>query len=822
MDTSNMSQDELNAHNKLVADAVKLAKQEAQYRRDVSRSLEDYLKGVENVNKLKKNYLQNLKTQKKFEDELEKAQQSNNKEEIAAAKAKLAIILEQNDALKEQYRALNDALASVNKKSMVASKLGAEALKGTAKMLSNIPGMLQQGYGVIKGLGLFEMDKSIRQAGFNMGLLGKQSETLRANIKGASKETAQFGISIEDLANMQSAYSESLGRAVTLSQEGAIAMGKMAADTQLGVEGASRLTAEFDAQGLSVEKTAEYMNDAMNSAHKLGLNAQKVIKNIAGNIKLLNRYNFKGGLDGLTKMAQTAAKLGVSMEFAAGFADKLFDVEGAVDMSAQLQVMGGAWAKLADPFQLMYKARNDIQGLTEDLGKAASASAHLNSKGEIELAAMEMHKLKIIAQQTGISYDELAESGKRAFKLSKIQGQVQFNMSDEEKEFLANTAQLDKNGKAYIEIKGEKKFLGMLGSSGKEFIQAQVAAKAAQGERAKEAQTFDDALKNTIMGMKQFLLPIVEVINEKLLPKLQKFTERFDKEKWGEKIEKFATVVGELVSTVGGFILDNPIASGVIALTGFLASKAMWLANGYLLAQGFNAGATLSNAGGATGATGARGLGGMFGKGLTAVGGGSLGRGAAMAGGAGIAGTALSYITDATTEKGSGWNIAGKAGAGALQGAAMGALLGPIGAGVGALIGGLAGGLTAYYSKEDNMENIAQPINDGIIPSNKLGSDFSKGRGIIQGGKITPIDNKDDLMAMKKGGPVDNMMNGQQITTNRIEFSNITIDGEIRIVSPGQPGLVIDLMKDQSFRRDITRTIQVELEKNKVGGKNKG
>jgi len=34
-------------------------------------------------------------------------------------------------------------------------------------------------------------------------------------------------------------------------------------------------------------------------------------------------------------------------------ADKLFDVEGAVDMSAQLQVMGGAWAKLADPFKLM-------------------------------------------------------------------------------------------------------------------------------------------------------------------------------------------------------------------------------------------------------------------------------------------------------------------------------------------------------------------------------------------------------------------------------------------------------------------------------------
>jgi hypothetical protein len=53
------------------------------------------------------------------------------------------------------------------------------------------------------------------------------------------------------------------------------------------------------------------------------------------------------------------------MDFAAGMSDKLWDIEG--DMSAQLQVMGGAWAKLADPFHLMYMARNDMKGLTEEI-----------------------------------------------------------------------------------------------------------------------------------------------------------------------------------------------------------------------------------------------------------------------------------------------------------------------------------------------------------------------------------------------------------------------------------------------------------------------
>lgn len=812
-----MSQDELNAHNKLVKEAVRLAKLEAQYRKDVSESIGDYLKGVDKTNKLKKEYLTNLKKQKQYEDEIK----NGTADEVAAARVKLEIILKTNAAIKAQYESLNKALDSVNKKQMVASKLSAEAIKGTAKLIQNMPNLIQQGFGKIKDIGLFDMDKSIRTAGLSMGLLGKQTDGFRDNIKAAAWEASQVGISLQDLTQMQSAYSEELGRTVMLSQEGAEAMAKMAADTMLGVEGASRLTAEFDAQGLSVEKTAEYMNDAMNSSHKLGLNAQKVIKNISGNIKLLNRYNFKDGVAGLTKMAQTAAKLGVSMEFASGFADKLFDVEGAVDMSAQLQVMGGAWAKLADPFKLMYQARNDIQGLTEELGKAASASAHLNSKGEVELAAMEMHKLKIIAQQTGVSYDELAEAGKRAFKLTKIQGQVQFNMSDEEKEFLANTAKLDENGKAYIEVKGDKKFIGMLGATGKNFVKTQMAEQRALGERAKEAQTFDDALNNTVMGMKQFLLPIVESINEGLLPRLKEFSKTFEEQGWGKKIAEFGKFVGDLVSTVGNFIIDNPIKSGLILLGGFLMDKAMWFANGLLLAQGFNAGA-----GGSIGGKG----GGLF-SGKAANGMAKANFGAA--GLYGAAGLGVGALTDWGSQKakdsghdqvGKGIGVLGKSAEYALYGAALGSLIPVLGTTIGAVAGGIIGAGKGLYDQYDNTEAINNPntmtrgMHDGVVHGK---SNFSKGRGIIQGGKITPIDNKDDLMAWKKNGPVDKAMDNQN-TVNRVEFSNITIDGKIEIVSPGNPGLVIDLMKDQGFRRDITRTIQVELEKNKVGGKNKG
>jgi hypothetical protein len=191
-------------------------------------------------------------------------------------------------------------------------------------------------------------------------------------------------------------------------------------------------------------------------------------------------------------------------------------------------------------------------------------------------------------------------------------------------------------------------------------------------------------------------------------------------------------------------------------------------------------------------------------------------------------------LTDATTDQGSGWNVAGKAASGALSGAAMGAFLGPIGAGVGALIGGLVGGVSAYNSKPQEPQHDAlfgSPIHDGLAHGKNLGSDFSKKRGIVQGGKITPIDNKDDLLAMKPGGGVmDGLLSllpsfGGKKESIKIEFGELhfkfddlvvkTTDGDTKVIGK-------DLLNNPQFTRDITRMIHVETSKSINGGKLKG
>lgn len=815
MNTSGMTQAQIADYKKLLKESKESARKEAEYRKSISESIEDYVKGVKEANKLKKEFFNNEKKIKKIQEELNKNSANMSHDELVAANVKLEVLQKQNKVLREQHSIINNSLASVNKSSLIGSKILAETVKGLGK----IPSLVQQGFGTIKGLGLFEMDKSIKTSALNMGLLSKQTDGFRKSIISAGKQTALIGFTIDDMSVMQSSYSEELGRSVVMTEKGMVAMGRIAKDTGMSAENAGRLAAEMDSQGLSAEKTSEFITKSMNSSHKMGLNSSKVIKNITGNIKMLNRYNFKNGVDGLAKMAQTVAKLGVGMEFAAGFADKLWDVEGAVDMSAQLQVMGGEWAKMADPFKLMYQARNDIQGLTEDLGRAAAASAHLNSKGEIEMSALEMHKLKTIAQQTGIAYDDLVQAGKNAFKLGKIKTQVQFDMSDEEKEFLANQAQLDKDGKAFIMVKGDKQYLNALGKNAKATIEAQMKEEAQAGERAKAALSFDEALANTLNQMKINLMPLIDIINRDLLPWLKDFSDNFDKNGWGKKIEDFASQVGELISWAHKFVVDNPIKSAIAIGAGFFADKAMWLANGFLLAQGFNAGATLG--GGASSPIN----GGRFMKGSPKNL--SMMKGLKGGGIAGLLGLGLSKANESELfgkEGSTGHKIAG-IGSSALEwggtGAMIGSMIAPgVGTAIGAILGGLGGAAFGAY----NEGVIGEKTNDGVFPKigSNLGGDFSKNRGIIQGGKIHPIDNKDDLLAMKPGGPVDKAINNNDVVVNRVEFSNITIDGEIRIVSPGQPGLIIDLMKDQAFKRDITRTIQVELEKNKIGGKNKG
>jgi hypothetical protein len=828
-------EDELNA---AAREQLEILKEQARIRQEISGSVEGYMQGLQKAKAINKTINENTRIQQEFEARIlelrqkrvtaSKADKKIIGEQIALEEEKLKILEKQTDELREQGSVLVKNLKEVNKMNLLLAKTGA----GAVKMLGSLPDLYKKGVGELKSWGLLDMAKATKTAALQMGVFSKQSEGFTQNIRNAAKQTSMMGIDIEELAKMQSSYSEELGRTVILSQQGLESMAAMAKATGLGAEGAARMAADMENQGLSAEKTAAYTEQTMNDAHKMGLNTSKVMKNIASNMKMLNKYNFKGGVQGLMKMSKTATKLGVDMNMVSGMADKLFDIEGAVDMSSQLQVMGGEWSKLADPFKLMYQARNDMEGLMESMGKAAEASVTFNkANGEMSISAYEMHKLRKIAEQTGVSYEELATAGKNARKFTEIKKQMGFSFDKDTQEFIANTATF-KDGKATIMLDGQPKLVSQLTKADQTALKTQITQKASMKEMAEQSMNFDEQLTGFINALKVSALPLIDSLNKNLIPKIKGLFDKMEKEKWFDKIGEFAKKIGDVVGKVAGFIIEFP----AILAAAPLLKAAMWVGNGLALARGFmmgtkgfggsldaDGGGMMSKLmkGGKKGGfgrnmmAGANKLGrkGGFGLGGKMTLGSSLAKGGKAFTGLGIAGLGLDVgrgmLDDQDSDVGKAMGVGSTAAGWAGTGALIGSIIPGVGTAIGGAIGGIAGAGKGIYDEYFSDEAQAKKrdrsfgMDDGIIHFNDRDKFMKVGDGTMIAG--TNENGNKDLAKTLSGG------NGG---TMKIEFGEIHFKfDELKVTSPGSPGVAIDLLKDPQFIRNITRMIHSETEK---------
>ena len=598
-------------------EALKLVEQEAKLRERMNSGYDEYIKAVKEAHALQETLLANKKLEESVRKKIKAIEDGMLKvsaEEFAAEVEKLKILEKQNKLLDKQVGLYKQAAKEANVGAMALGK----SLKGIKDVAMSLPGLVKGAFGDIKGLGIFEMDKAMKQTALSMGVLSKESGGMRTTITNVAKQTTMIGVGLAKVAKLQEDYSANLGRNVLLNEKGLKAMAQMSVVTGLGAEGTAQMAADMDVIGLSAERTGQFVNETLKSSHKMGLNASKVMKNLAGNFKMLNKYHFKDGVKGLAKMAELVTKLGVDMETASGFADKLWDVEGAVEMSAELNVMGGAWAQMADPFHLMYMARNDMAGLTEEIANAAKQSVKFNdATGEFDMSTEGMHKLKIIAEKTGIEYDKLVTMGKNAKKFEKIESQINFSVGGGEegeamKNFITSKSFMNKKGEATIMLDGKERLVKSLTDADKTLIKAKIAQEEDMQKRAEQSRTFDEQLTYFIDQLKVYLLPMLEGIN-KMMPKLDGLVDKFnDKGGWGEKIEAFAKVVGDWIGSIGSFIIEHPkmtaaligftkampLIMGGIKLLGGIWDTIKWFANGVALGEGFN---TVASAGGGGG-----------------------------------------------------------------------------------------------------------------------------------------------------------------------------------------------------------------------------
>lgn len=288
-------------------------------------------------------------------------------------------------------------------------------------------------------------------------LTGKLSEDFRSQISNAGRDLTQLGISFDTVAISASRLLETTGRFNVLNQETLVDVGRIGQAFLGDMSKMMEMIPEFEKVGIGAKGTIDAVQRTGQRSLELGLSSKKVSETLNTNIGMLNQYGFQKGVDGLARMVQKSIEFKTSMEATAAVAEKVFSPEGALELSANLQVLGGAIGDFNDPLKLMYMATNNVEGLQDALIDAAGSLATYNQEqGRFEVTGVNLRKVREMATALGVDYKELTKTAiATQERLSAGQMLSGLTIEEDDKEFLTNLAQM-KNGKMTIELQSEE------------------------------------------------------------------------------------------------------------------------------------------------------------------------------------------------------------------------------------------------------------------------------------------------------------------------------------------------------------------------------
>jgi len=213
----------------------------------------------------------------------------------------------------------------------------------------------------------------------------------------------------------------------------------------------------FEKVGIGATGVVKAVSEAGARSLTLGLNSQKITKELGQNIGLLNSYGFQNGVQGLERMVQKATEFRISIAEVSKLADNVFTPEKAIDLAANLQVLGGAIGDFNDPLKLMYMATNNVEGLQDALiGAASSLATYNQAQGRFEVTGLNLRKAQEMAKALGVDYKELTNAAVAAQeRLTAGESLSGLSVKAEDKEFLTNIAQM-KDGKMTVALQSKE------------------------------------------------------------------------------------------------------------------------------------------------------------------------------------------------------------------------------------------------------------------------------------------------------------------------------------------------------------------------------
>jgi len=180
------------------------------------------------------------------------------------------------------------------------------------------------------------------------------------------------------------------------------------------------LVDSFGKVGVGISQIGPELEKSVKYIQSIGGNTKQVMDSVRTNIEQMNRYQFEGGVQGLTKMAAQASMLRFDMGQTFALAEKVLSPEGAIETAAAFQRLGVSAGALADPFQLMNQSINDPQGLQTSLSNVAKQFAEFDEKTKtFKINPQGVLTLKEMQNQTGVSAQEMSKMALAAAELDK-------------------------------------------------------------------------------------------------------------------------------------------------------------------------------------------------------------------------------------------------------------------------------------------------------------------------------------------------------------------------------------------------------------------
>jgi len=351
-----------------------------------------------------------------------------------------------------------------------------------------------------------------------LGQVGVLQQRTNARITEAEQTTAKWGISQDDILNTVTAIGKEVGRNISFTADEIDRLSVFQKAFKLTEHEVASMVKMFDQMGDTIGNNITKATEMADVARMMGVNMEAFMENMGQNMKMLNLYNFADGVKGFAKMAAQSERLGLGMEQVAGLAEKVMDPEGAIDLAAQLQVIGGGFGDLADPMKLMYMATNDLQGLQEAVIGIGKEMVVVGEKGELMFPPTAQRQLRDMAKALDMPQAELANMIKLQKKFETVQNQMTGDLlgeSEEVQNFISSIAKLGKGGKYEVEIeslgkdgemvKSFKNINELQGNDIKDLVKMQKQQKMSEKDVLREQTGLLEAINNSVGAMNKTL-----------------------------------------------------------------------------------------------------------------------------------------------------------------------------------------------------------------------------------------------------------------------------------------------------------------------------